>query len=491
MQLQSRSALFALGGAALSVAHLVVGCIDSDSPTPSFDAGPIEGITIEAGAIDAGADADKTAPETTLSETPPALTNQKTARFAFTADRPSTFACKVDANAPQPCTSPLSTDVAEGEHTFSVSAISNAGTPDPTPATFSWKVDLTPPVTTITSTPPALDNSKTVTFEFSATETSTFECKMDSGASTSCTSPFQVGALGDGAHVFSVVATDQAGNAEAKPATYSWTIDTSVPDTQIDTGPSGTVATKNASFTFSSPNAGAGATFQCAIDGAAFAACTSPRALANLAEGSHTFQVKAKDAVGNVDPSPAARTWIVDTVPPTVTITGGPNGLTNAAKPTFTFTATGATKTECRIDAAAFALCNASFTPAAALADGAHTFQVRASDGAVPANTSTASRAFTVDTSPPSVQVTSGPSSTALAQETFTFNSEAGSTTSCRIYAAGSPSGSYTPCTSPDTENMPSSYPALSANWTYEVLAVDAAGNPATATWDFSTYIIP
>jgi peptidoglycan/xylan/chitin deacetylase (PgdA/CDA1 family) len=90
--------------------------------------------------------------------------------------------------------------------------------------------------------------------------------------------------------------------------------DTTPPDTTIDSGPSGTVSSTSASFAFSSsePNS----TFECALDGAANSSCTSPNAYTGLASGSHAFSVRATDAAGNVDPTPATRTWTIDTTAP-------------------------------------------------------------------------------------------------------------------------------------------------------------------------------
>ena len=85
--------------------------------------------------------------------------------------------------------------------------------------------------------------------------------------------------------------------------------DTTPPNTTIDSGPSGTVNTRDATFTFSStePNSA----FECSFDGAAFSACASPKQYTGLANGSHTFQVRAIDAASNTDPTPASRTWKV------------------------------------------------------------------------------------------------------------------------------------------------------------------------------------
>jgi len=87
--------------------------------------------------------------------------------------------------------------------------------------------------------------------------------------------------------------------------------DTTPPETTIDSGPSGTVDSRSASFAFSSTESGS--TFECSLDGVAFAACSSPNSYVNLSDGSHTFQVRATDVAGNTDATPAECTWTVAT----------------------------------------------------------------------------------------------------------------------------------------------------------------------------------
>jgi hypothetical protein len=85
--------------------------------------------------------------------------------------------------------------------------------------------------------------------------------------------------------------------------------DTTAPQTQISSGPSGKTASRKAKFRFTSNEAAS--TFQCKLDGKKWASCRSPKTYKKLAEGKHTFRVKARDAAGNVDLSPARRSWRV------------------------------------------------------------------------------------------------------------------------------------------------------------------------------------
>lgn len=76
------------------------------------------------------------------------------------------------------------------------------------------------------------------------------------------------------------------------------------PETTITSGPTGDViAGLSLAYTFTSDT---GETFECRVDAEAFAGCTSPHTITALV-GAHTFEVRARDAGGDVDPTPAAR----------------------------------------------------------------------------------------------------------------------------------------------------------------------------------------
>ncbi len=91
------------------------------------------------------------------------------------------------------------------------------------------------------------------------------------------------------------------------------------------------------SFAFTSTEAGS--TFECRIDSGTWGACTSPASYSNLADGSHTFEVRATDAATNVDASPASQTWTIDTAAPDTTITSGPTGTVADTNAAFGFSA--------------------------------------------------------------------------------------------------------------------------------------------------------
>jgi hypothetical protein len=254
-----------------------------------------------------------------------------------------------------------------------------------------WEAgDYSPPETQIDSGPSGTITSSVASFSFSADEAATFQCAFDGAAMSACTSPKAFNGLADGAHTFQVRATDLVGNVDASPASRSFTVDAAAPETQIDSGPSGTVTTASVTFTFSSNQAG---TFQCSLDGGVVSACTSPRLVGPLANGSHTFRVQAIDVSGNIDPSPAERSFTVNvpatpalTQPkhvsyPQTTITKHPKKVVSTASAGFKFKSSKkGSHFSCKLDKGKWASCRSP--KAYKVKPGKHTFQVRATSSA-------------------------------------------------------------------------------------------------------------
>ncbi len=85
--------------------------------------------------------------------------------------------------------------------------------------------DTTAPQTTIGSGPSGTTTSTSASFQFTSSESdSSFECRLDSGSWTSCSSPKAYNGVDVGAHTFAVKATDEAGNTDASAATRGWTV---------------------------------------------------------------------------------------------------------------------------------------------------------------------------------------------------------------------------------------------------------------------------
>ncbi|WNG26175.1 hypothetical protein F0U62_20720 [Cystobacter fuscus] len=99
---------------------------------------------------------------------------------------------------------------------------------------------------------------------------------------------------------------DAAGNTSPESAPSTFTV---VIDTNITTGPEGTTPNRNATFEFDSGQPGV--TYECRLDGGEWTPCTSPVTYDNLPDGEHTFEVRSRDSAGNVDATPATRTWTV------------------------------------------------------------------------------------------------------------------------------------------------------------------------------------
>ena len=232
-----------------------------------------------------------------------------------------------------------------------------AGNTDATPASFTWTIDTTAPASVVTfpasggiysstawadiegtaSDGVALDKvevsikrvSDNQYWNGSAFADGTENWRLATGtASWSLAFP-TANFPADDDYVVRVRATDTAANPET-PNSYSLTYDTAAPNTTITAQPNDPTNATGASFSFTATEGGS--TFECQLDGGGWSSCTSPKSYSGLSQGSHTFEVRATDAAGNTDATPASFTWTIDTAAPNTTITAQPSNPSNSAE---------------------------------------------------------------------------------------------------------------------------------------------------------------
>jgi len=344
-----------------------------------------------------GRGVDTIPPQTTLTGYPSPLSKDPDPTFEFASDDPAaTFECNLDGEGFAPCESPYSMHVDDGDHTFAVHAIDAAGNVDPSPATDEFTVDTQAPVTTITDQPDAQTTDTSPSFSFVADDSeATFECRMDGAPFASCASPYASDQLAPGDHAFEVRATDVAGNVEPSPASYAFTVvapDTGAPETTIVEHPSALTNDTTPTFRFISDQSGA--TFRCSVDAAPFADCGSPYTTSELAEGTHTFDVAAVDAAGNVDPTPDSFVVTIDVTSPVTSIVGPRRATRSNARFIFNFSEN-VESVWCSVDGTGFSECRTPYS-GRALRPGRHVLRVRAVDAAGNVEAPDAVKRFTI-----------------------------------------------------------------------------------------------
>ncbi|MEK7357512.1 MAG: hypothetical protein AAB250_13755 [Bdellovibrionota bacterium] len=252
---------------------------------------------------------DSSAPAMTLSMKPEAVTNSKSATFAFSATIGTTavsaFQCSLDNYSFTACTSPVSyMNLADGAHSFRVQGRDNNNQYS-TPLAYSWTIDTIVPTTPLlTANVGANVKVNSASISFSSTDAGSsvgsYQCSLDNAPFTVCASPRSLTTLAEGLHSLRVKSFDTAGN-ESMIGSYSWRVDMTLPVIAITAKPLATTQETSATFQFTVTDAGSGvSTTECQLDMQAYAACTSPRALTNLAAGLHAFRVRATDNAGNV-----------------------------------------------------------------------------------------------------------------------------------------------------------------------------------------------
>ena len=114
--------------------------------------------------------------------------------------------------------------------------------------------------------------------------------------------------------------TATSGSASATASVTVQEEASTLPDTEIDSGPATGSTQRESETGFSFFSDQFDTDFECSLDGGAWSACgitsegdfISKVGYTGLGEGGHTFEVRAVNSIGS-DPTPASRTWSVDT----------------------------------------------------------------------------------------------------------------------------------------------------------------------------------
>ena len=399
------------------------------------------------------------------------------------------------------CASPQSyIDLTEGSHTFSARAKDPAGNLDANPANFTWTIDTTAPDTSIDTTPADPSNSTEATFTFSSTDTTaSFECTLDNADFTSCVSPQSFIDLREGSHTFSARAKDPAGNLDADPPSFTWTVDTLAPAApRLSTPANAAVVTGTPAFTWRASEGASGYQFE--YDNYAnFAnpiytsmelavpSFTPP----TIAPGTYAWHARAKDDAGNWSVWSAARIITIrPAVPIAPALTAPDNAsVSNDTTPTFSWNAVAYGHTyQLEIsEKANFAVKLRSFkgTPgiltytAEALPNGVYYWHVRALNVKSAAGAWSPARSFTIDITPPAAPVLSKPATGTKLTGTPAFTWLAAATATQYQFQYDNNANFSSPTyTSSELAVLSFTPPAMTAGtYFWHVRAKDVAGN--------------
>jgi hypothetical protein len=174
-----------------------------------------------------------------------------------------------------------------------------------------YTIDTTDPHTTILTAPDDINNTKSAFVTFEATEDSqtvpgmTYQCSLDSSPWTACSSPFNAASARAGDHTLIVRGIDPQGNVDPDPASVTWLLDLTRPDTIITWHSRHPSRRGQMKLRFKGVDPGPMGSFQCRIDHRAWHACHSPFTTPAVRSGHHTVFLRAIDRAGNVDRSPA------------------------------------------------------------------------------------------------------------------------------------------------------------------------------------------
>jgi len=268
-----------------------------------------------------------------IKKKPSKITRKTRGLFTFkTTGKHAYYQCKFDDKQWKICPNPkYFNNLNEGEHIFIVRALNKEKKIISNEVVFKWFIDKTPPKTKLLVFPKKFSNKKNSVFEFESTEKNvSFECKIDFQKWKICKNKISL-FLTDGQHIFKVKSRDNAGNIERKFIKYVWNIDSKSPIVKFDKKNNNLI---NKSFNRFYFFANESALFKCKLDKNNWKKCKTGVKISNLADGNHSFFVKATDKSNN-DSKIAEFRFTVDKTAPKIDFDRTPKVLTNKKRAEF------------------------------------------------------------------------------------------------------------------------------------------------------------
>ena len=194
--------------------------------------------------------------------------------------------------------------LADGAYVFATRSVTAAGTGIPVARAFT--VDTAAPsAPTIDAPGSGTTVSGAPQFAFTGEPGASFACSLNDGAFAACEPGATFAFESDAAHTLRIQAIDRAGNVSEPSAASTFTVDVSAPTVTIDSPGDNALTGQSPQFAYHASEGGV--QFRCRLDNGPVTACGSAKGYANVAPGTHTFQVGATDAVGNAGPMTSRR----------------------------------------------------------------------------------------------------------------------------------------------------------------------------------------
>ena len=198
---------------------------ETNPPPSGTTQAPTETTTTTSGGENVNIPITETEPTKTLDTTPPNITitkkpandtNSNKAVFEWDSNEPATYYYRIDRGTWHATTSKTVeiTNLSEGDHTFEVKGVDQAGN-ESTPDAYDWTTDYTAPTVKVdpSSFPKKGTRDKSdVNFYFISNEPVTYTWNFDGTKGTTTETTLSFSDVGEGTHKFEFTAEDRAGN---------------------------------------------------------------------------------------------------------------------------------------------------------------------------------------------------------------------------------------------------------------------------------------